>query len=184
MGSCKNVLPLVIIFPGFIGVLFMFLLFKQPEFWPISFFCFLSGLIIVVGIYSIRIVVKDDRIIYKILFFYKKEKIFFSDISELKLLIGLDDKSRGKGFIRFNIYNEKLEELLSINGKIFDRRDLSILANLINKKVPNIKNDKLMKALIEENFSLINKSLWRKLWQIAVFIFIVSLFSALLKAFL
>lgn len=131
-------------------------------------------------IYSFKIKILEDKIVYKTLFARIKE-VLFLNISKIDIKIGMNRDGRNKGYYRFNIHQNLSEEPIIINIKPFSQRDLAVLTDVICTKVPSVIMDDLTHELKDGNFKPIISAGVKKMWQIALVIFIAFLVVAIIK---
>ncbi len=170
------------IFFGPIVILGIFATLKNSSAWPVSFVALIFLVAFLAWINSFKIILSDDKIIYKTLFSKNKEAIF-SKINNMEINIGLKHKANAKSaFYQLDIYERGSIELLSINMKPFSKRDLAIIVDTIAIKAPSAKMDELTYQLKEGDFKLIVSEGIRKSWQVLLIIAVMSLSIAIFHA--
>jgi len=115
---------------------------------------------------SFKIILKEESLCYKYLFF-KSREILYSDIQSANIEVGITSvKATNKPFYRLNLYKDYSEEPLTINMKSFSKRDLAIIIDRLVTVNPGIVLDELSQNLIEGNFKPIVNTGIRRILQL------------------
>lgn len=170
-----------------ISALFIFVNMKSPFLSPWAGFgfplVFLS--VFLIWAQSFTIVLKEDRIIYKLLHFAVHREVKYCDISKLKIDVGLGPASlKHHAYYRLFFVDKSGKEILVINLKPFSRRDLALLVDIVSRKNKEVEMDELSMKIKEGGISSIAAEGARNIWQIASLIFWVFLLSSLMRIFL
>jgi hypothetical protein len=165
---------------GPVTILGTIIVFQDPTGWPIL----LIGAILLgyflFWIDSLRISLLEDKIVYKSMF--SSKEVLYSNIKKMQINIGIKRGQKGKGFYRLEIYSGSSKGVLTINMKPFSKRDLAILADAVTTKNPHVETDDLIRAIKEDNFKAVTSAGLRKVWQIILYVFAVSLAFSMIRA--
>lgn len=134
---------------------------------------------------SLKIILGENKIIYKTLFSGQKE-VLFSNIIKLQISVGLDStvESRLNGFYRLEIYEKANDNPIRINMKPFSVDGLALVINLIVEKNPSVKMDDRVLNLKNRNIQTVINQGIKNFWKIALLLLSIIVISAILRKFL
>lgn len=178
-GAIYFIFAILLFLPAIIS---LFATLKNPSFWPIIGISLVVFILFLIWIYNFEIQILKDRIIYKSLF--RKEEILFENIKKVEIIVGIysNRKAKNSGYYSLNIFNTN--QKISINMKPFSRRDLAIVIVIdsIYSYNKSIELNELAMKLKDGNFKPIVMQGIKKVWEVALLIFVIFLVIGLINA--
>ncbi len=122
---------------------------------PMAMIPALAFLYLFIWLQALTIRLFDERVEVKSLFSH--QIVPYSDIIRLAIEIGLNPKRKGKGFIRMELFGQDEEPILIINIKLFSRKDMELLANILAKNTRAECDDSIKQMINKDWVPSLNK---------------------------
>lgn len=168
------------IFLVLIGVLGLFFVIQDSSVWQFAVIALVGLALIHIWLASFKITIANSNLEYREL--KSKNKISIPEIKKIYLKIGLSSEKQKRGYYRMYIEGENNQ--LIINIKPFSKNNLAILVDTLVKNNPSIELDKYSSDIRKGNLDTVVKVGISNVWQIIIYVFLMSLVVALVRQFI